>query len=106
MVVDSLLRPTHFKLIEDGRFFEIIVGANKRVKIPSEFGRGNHFELAEKLLLEWGVKIGASWALNNERISPIHNRMAQHFKTRISPPMALEQLFMVRTDPGRINEKI
>lgn len=95
-VVDSLLKPTHFKLIEDGRFLEIIVGANNRVKIPSNLGRGNHFELAERLLLEWGVKIGASWALNNEATSPLHQRMAMHFKKRISPPMALEQLYMVR----------
>lgn len=95
-VVDCLLKPTHFKLIEDGRFIELMLGANNRVKIPGDFGRGNHFEIAERLLLEWGVKIGASWALNNESASPLHERMASHFRKRISPPMMLEQLFMAR----------
>jgi len=98
-VVDALLRPTQFQMIEDGRFLEIIVRGNKRVKIPSNLGGGSHFELAEKLLLEWGVRIGASWALANAPVSPLHDRMAMRFRNRISPPMVLEQLFMVSLFP-------
>lgn len=95
-VVDALLTPERVTFCEDGRFIAIRLEGNKQIKIPSDMGKGCPVNLADRILLEWGIQIGGSWAKTHAYKGPQHKRVAERFLNRLSPPPVLEQLFTVR----------
>ena len=95
-VVDALLTPECVTFCEAGRFIAIRLEGNKQIKIPSDMGKGCPVNLADRILLEWGIQIGGSWAKTHAYKGPQHKRVAERFLNRLSPPPVLEQLFTVR----------
>jgi hypothetical protein len=94
-VVDALLSEGCVTECEDGRFMAILLKGNRQIKIPSEMGQGCPIKLADRILLEWGVKIGGSWANTHAGCSSKHAQVARRFADRLSPPAILEPLFTV-----------
>ena len=94
-VVDALLTEGRVTECEDGRFMAILLEGNRQIKIPSEMGHGCAVKLADRILLEWGVKIGGSWANTHAKCSSKHAQVARRFADRLSPPAILEPLFTV-----------
>lgn len=100
-VADALLTRERVTECEDGRFIAAMVEGNRQVKIPSNMCGGCPVNLADRILLERGVQIGGSWAKTNSGKSSQHDRVAQRFLNRLSPPCVLEQLFTVGTRVGQ-----
>lgn len=94
-VASALLCEGKTTQCEDGRFMVVVLEGNRRVKIPSELGQGCSFKMADRILLEWGLHIGGSWAYTHSADGPLHSRVARRFVDRLSPPAVLETLFMV-----------
>lgn len=94
-VVDALLSDGRVTECEGGRFMVVTLEGNKQIKIPSEMGNGCPVKLADRILLEWGVRIGGSWARTHAERSSKHAQVARRFSERLSPPAIVEPLFTV-----------
>jgi len=83
------------EVCDDGLFVPLVLQGNRRLKLPAALFSGDPVRLCEKLLLQFDLKLGISWAHTYAGESGKHALLNKRMQLRASPPAVLEPLFLV-----------
>ena len=94
-VVAAAMKCDTPEVCDDGLFVPLVLQGNRRLKLPAALFSGDPVRLCEKLLLQFDLKLGISWAHTYAGESGRHALLNKRMQLRASPPAVLEPLFLV-----------